>query len=426
MFERPIRLLLVEDSPEDAELLLRKLKKNGIEAEWERVDTSAAMVEALDRGGWDVIISDYFIPGFSGFEALELHQSRGEDIPFIIVSGKAGEDTAVEAMKAGAHDYILKGNLARLAPAIRRELEEAETRRQRALAEKELRTLKHAIETIPIGVTIADVTGRIIFTNLAEAEMHGYSVEELVGNDVRIFSPNAEAKEWNREEIRHYGCLCRESLNVRKDGSIFPVYLISSVVQDNSGEPVAIVTACEDITERKQVEERLRYMSTHDTLTGFYNRAFFDEELSRLADQRLVPVSVIMLDVDGLKDVNDNLGHAAGDKVLKQTASVLLSVFRTEDLVARIGGDEFVVMLPGAEENVVEKAIKRIRDVIEQSACSFGGIGLSLSIGAATTYDPEKLDETLKLADERMYEDKLTKSGRKISASVNDRRLPDR
>jgi diguanylate cyclase (GGDEF)-like protein/PAS domain S-box-containing protein len=419
-------MLLVEDSPEDAELLLWHLRKNGIEAEWERVDSSSDMSGALERGGWDVIVSDYIMPGFSGLEALELVKSRGEDIPFIIVSGKVGEDTAVEAMKAGAHDYILKGNLARLAPAIHRELAESEMRRQRIMTEKELRTLKHAIETIPVGVTIADMAGKIIFTNQAEADMHGYTVDELLGCNVRIFSAPEFRKEWRRGDIKDYACLRRETVNIRKDGTTFPVYLISSVVLDASGAPVAVITACEDITERKKAEERLRYMSTHDTLTGFYNRAFFDEEIRRLKEQQLCPVSVIMVDVDGLKEVNDTLGHAAGDKVLKQTASVLLSVFRSEDIVARIGGDEFVIILPGAEQHVAEKAMTRIRDVLEQAKCSFVGIGLSLSLGAATAHDTEELEDALKLADERMYQDKLTKSSRKKAASLNDRRLLDR
>ncbi|GAM09845.1 putative diguanylate cyclase YegE [Geobacter sp. OR-1] len=426
MLDRPINILLVEDSPEDAELLLWHLKKNDIEASWERVDTPEEMIAALERESWDVIVSDYIMPGFSGLEALELLKSRSEDIPFIIVSGKVGEETAVEAMKAGAHDYILKGNLVRLAPAIQRELAESEMRRQRNYAEKELRTLKHAIETIPVGVTITDIEGKIIFTNQAEAEMHGYTVNELLGCDARIFSVPEHRKVWKKEDIKKFVCMRRETLNVRKNGDTFPVYLISSVVLDQSGEPVAIITACEDITERKKSEERLRYMSTHDTLTGFYNRAFFEEELKRLAEQRFAPVSVIMLDVDGLKQVNDTLGHAAGDKVLKQTASVLFSVFRSEDIVARIGGDEFVVILPGAEHHVAEKAMNRIRDVINQSTCSFGGLELSLSIGAATTDNPEGLEDAIKLADERMYQDKLTKSSRTLRSSLNDRRLSER
>lgn len=422
--DRAIKILLVEDSPDDAELLLWQLSKSSLNVDCERVDCAHDMIRALDAGGIDLVISDYILPGFSGLAALEIIKSRGDDLPFLIVSGKVGEDTAVEAMKAGAHDYILKGNLARLAPAIRRELEEAETRRQRNLAEKELRTLKHAIETIPVGLTIADMKGEIVFTNRAEAEMHGYKIEELLGADVRIFSLPDQRKIWNREEVRHFGCFRRETLNVRKDGTVFPAYLISSIVNDSSGEPLAVVTACEDITERKKAEERLLYMSTHDTLTGFYNRAYFEDELKRLAEQGLVPVSIIMLDVDGLKEVNDKLGHAAGDKLLKQTASVLLSVFRSEDLVARIGGDEFVVILPGGDPQVAEKAVQRIRYVIEQSTSTIGGIGLSLSVGTATTDDPDRLEDALRLADERMYQDKIGKSTRYNSSAFSERRTP--
>ncbi len=426
MQDVPLRILLVEDSLDDAEILLWQLEKAGIKAEWERVDTADAMDRALAQSQWDIVISDYIMPGFSGLAALELLHSCGMDIPMIIVSGKMGEDTAVEAMKAGAHDYILKGNLARMVPAIRRELEEAETRRQRRRVEQELRTLKQAIETIPIGVTISDSDGRIIFANKAEAEIHGYELGELIGQDVSIFVAPEMRKDCSKIEIGQSANLRRETVNIRKDGSTFPAYIVSSVVTEG-GEPIAVVSACEDISERKEAEERLRYMSTHDTLTGFYNRAFFEEEMVRLREERLAPVSVVMVDVDGLKGVNDTLGHAAGDKVLKQTASVLMSVFRTEDIVARIGGDEFVVLLPGADHTVVDKTVQRVRDVVAQASRSMGGLGLSLSIGVATADDPEMLAETLKLADERMYRDKIAKSDKrdKDRQAMNDRRLLD-
>ena len=425
MSERSLRILVVEDSSDDAELLLWQLKKAGIMTEWERVETAAAMTEALDRTAWDIVISDYIMPGFSGLAALDILKSKGLDIPVIIVSGKMGEETAVEAMKAGAHDYLLKENLSRLAPAIRRELREAETRAQQRQSEQELRTLKHAIETIPIGVTIADSDGRIIFTNHAEAEMHGYTVEELIGKDVRIFSSPEQRRKWDKKDIRRFANARRETVNIRKNGSRFPAYLVSSVIFADDGEPVAVITACEDITERKEAEERLRYMSTHDTLTGFYNRAFFDEEMDRLCQGCQVPVSAIMVDVDGLKEVNDTLGHAAGDKILKQTAHVLMSVFRAEDIVARIGGDEFVVLLPGADQLVVDKAVQRIRDVVNQVSLTLGGLGLSLSLGAATADEPDKLMETVRLADEQMYKDKLSKAcrGKQGMQTLNERRI---
>ena len=131
-----IRVLLVEDSPDDAALLIRQLRLGGFEPVCERVDTAGSMSAALDARHWDIIIADYTLPRFSGLAALALTHQRGLDLPFIIVSGTISEEVAVEAMKAGAHDYVLKGNLTRLAPAVEREMREAEARAGQRHAKK--------------------------------------------------------------------------------------------------------------------------------------------------------------------------------------------------------------------------------------------------------------------------------------------------
>lgn len=135
----PLSVLLVEDSEDDAVLLLRKLQHSGYDPMFERVDTAAGMNAALDQQMWDIVICDYSMPQFSAPAALKLLKQSGRDLPFIIVSGTIGEDIAVAAMKAGAHDYIIKGNLARLAPAIERELREAEVRLARRRAEEQIK-----------------------------------------------------------------------------------------------------------------------------------------------------------------------------------------------------------------------------------------------------------------------------------------------
>ncbi len=144
-----LRVLMIEDSEDDLILISREIKGAGYSLTHERVDNREAMKKALDGRRWDVVISDYVMPRFSGLEALKVLHESGQDLPFIIVSGKIGEDTAVEAMKAGAHDYILKGKLARLVPAIERELKDAETRRQRRLADE---ALKRAYEDLEVKV----------------------------------------------------------------------------------------------------------------------------------------------------------------------------------------------------------------------------------------------------------------------------------
>lgn len=138
--KQTLRLLLIEDSEDDALFLLRALRKAEFEIVSERVETEQEMKEAIARESWDFVIADYVIPGFGGLKALEVLQKTGLDLPFIIVSGHIGEDIAVEAMKAGAHDYVMKDHLARLVPAVRRELKEAEVRRARKQAELELAT----------------------------------------------------------------------------------------------------------------------------------------------------------------------------------------------------------------------------------------------------------------------------------------------
>src|SRR5262245_15018175 len=129
-----LRVLIVEDSEDDAALLLDELRRVGFEPAWERVERGDAMRDALGRGPWDVVIADYSMPGFSGLGALALLHESGLDIPFTLLSGTVGEELAVQAMKAGAHDYIMKGQLARLLPAIEREMREAETRAARRRA----------------------------------------------------------------------------------------------------------------------------------------------------------------------------------------------------------------------------------------------------------------------------------------------------
>jgi signal transduction histidine kinase len=162
-----LRALLVEDSADDAELLRRELKRAGFALFDERVESATEFVEALDREGWDVVLSDFTMPGFGGTAALEILKARGLDIPFIIVSGSVGEDVAVEVMKAGAHDYFSKGNTTRLASAIEREVREAERRRQRLMEQRQLEAEKEHL----LGELKTAVQARDDFLSIASHEL---------------------------------------------------------------------------------------------------------------------------------------------------------------------------------------------------------------------------------------------------------------
>ncbi|MBI2863891.1 MAG: response regulator [Chloroflexi bacterium] len=159
--DKRLRVLVVEDSEDDAELLLRELRRGGYDPISERVDTAEAMSEALQGREWHIVLADYVMPRFSGLAALELLQAKGIDLPFVVVSGQIGEDVAVRAMKAGASDYILKGHLGRLIPAVRRELREADVRRERRKAEQERDRLMEQLR---------DVNEQLVVRSLAAQE----------------------------------------------------------------------------------------------------------------------------------------------------------------------------------------------------------------------------------------------------------------
>src|SRR4029079_14048103 len=169
--KNPLHVLIVEDSENDAALLEIELERAGYAPQCTRVDTPEAMDAALNRQRWDCIIADYVMPHFNGLAALGLVKSKGLDLPFIIVSGHISDDTAVAAMKAGAHDYVMKDNLARLGPAVERELRDVEVRRARKLTEKKLweeHAFRSAIEnSIPSGIVVLNLDGKQTYVNPA-------------------------------------------------------------------------------------------------------------------------------------------------------------------------------------------------------------------------------------------------------------------
>lgn len=190
------------------------------------------------------------------------------------------------------------------------------------------------------------------------------------------------------------------------DERIIPVEVVISAIGDAKGNLKEFVGISRDITERKKAEEKLKYRSTHDSQTGLYNRAYFDAELERIASGRQFPVSFIVADLDGLKRVNDTLGHEAGDQLIKGAAVVLKSVFRASDVVARTGGDEFVIILYERDEAWALASLERIRGCADDYNRQTAAQPVSISLGVGTAMGGEEVPQALKEADERMYADK--------------------
>lgn len=253
-----VHVLIIEDSEDDALLLLRELRRGGYAPVHMRVDTSADLEQALDTHAWDIIIADYAMPRFSAPAALQLVQQRGLNVPFIIVSGAIGEETAVAAMKAGAHDYLLKHNLARLVPAVDRELREVQSRvarkhAEQALQESEAR-FRQIFEAAPMGVAVVNLEDRLLKVNTTFKKMLGYTEEELIGCPLAAIT--------HPEDVDVDAILTRgasrssqaEKRLLRKNQELLWAKVTTTVMRSEQGALVHGLHVVEDITDRKRVD----------------------------------------------------------------------------------------------------------------------------------------------------------------------------
>src|SRR5215831_8040863 len=181
---QPVRLVLVEDVPTEAEIAVRQLEAGGFSCSWQRVDSEVALRRALAEARPDLILSDFTLPGFDGLSALEVAREISPDTPFIFLSGTIGEESAIDALRRGAYDYVLKTNLARLAPAVRRALNEATARRSRLALEQQLRDI---VLTSQDWIWEHDREGKFTFSSDSVRNILGYAPEEIVGKNASQF-----------------------------------------------------------------------------------------------------------------------------------------------------------------------------------------------------------------------------------------------
>jgi PAS domain S-box-containing protein len=252
---RPLKVLIVEDNPADAELALRQLRRDGFEPEWERVDTEDAYLARL-QVGLDLILSDYDMPLFSGLRALELLKTSGLDVPFVLVSGTIGEDIAVIAMKKGASDYLLKDRLARLGQSIDHLLNERRLQRERRQAGEALRLFRALLDQSNDSIEVLDPeTARFIDVNEKGFTCLGYSRAEFLSLRLFDIELGLKMQAWPQllAKIRTTGSVRGEGIHQRKDGTTFPVEFSVKLVKLDRDYLLAVVR---DISERKEMEAK--------------------------------------------------------------------------------------------------------------------------------------------------------------------------
>jgi two-component system, cell cycle sensor histidine kinase and response regulator CckA len=297
-----LRVLIVEDSEDDMLLVLRELRRGGYTVDSIRVETSAAMQAALEQQQWDVVIADYSLPAFSAPQALQLLQSLNLDLPFIIVSGKIGEETAVAAMKAGAHDYLIKGNLARLVPAVERELREAVERQKRHSAEQALRESEERyrllFESNPNPMWVFDLkTLAFLAVNQAAIAHYGYSKHEFLSMMLSDICPTEDSSVLPEAQLslgqNHKGIY----KHLKKDGKLIDVEILAHTFSF-TGKPASLVLI-NDITEKKQLEAQLlraQRLESLGTLASGIAHDFNNILTPILAASQLLPLKLPDLD----------------------------------------------------------------------------------------------------------------------------------
>lgn len=260
------------------------------------------------------------------------------------------------------------------------------------------------------GILIVTEQGKILDANQAMETMLGYSINDLTRYNLSDISipDDQENDELLIKDLvegrRTYFNV--EKRYVRSDGIPLWVMLTVFAVTNDFGTPY-IITMLEDISARKSAELHLEHVSTHDSLTGLYNRAYFDSEFNRMQNGLQVPVSIVIVDVDGLKRVNDTAGHDAGDYLIISVAKVLSEAVGAEGVLARIGGDEFALLLPKTNEDAAQQVVQRIRSCQECFNHANPRHAVAFSIGVATANKGSAIPQTFKHADAQMYADKM-------------------
>jgi diguanylate cyclase (GGDEF)-like protein/PAS domain S-box-containing protein len=423
-----MKILLVDDSKVSL-MRARSILINS-DVDCEEILTSASGQEALDLmevETVDLVLLDIVMPGLDGFDVLKRikAQPRHRDVQVLMLTGRKDQESIMESFALGAADYITKPIeeiefLARVRAAVR-------TRREilaRQQVEKALRTAKDHLQAIYNSVhdsiSIHELDGTIIDVNDRMLVMFGVSREQVstlsikddlsnpdISSDI---SPDQLSNHWEKA-VAGENLLFEWKVRRPGDGTVFDAEIFLRKL--TLGKKEMILAAIRDITARKQMEMQLRYLSMHDSLTGLYNRAYFEEEMRRLDAGREDPVSLVVCDIDGLKPVNDTLGHGAGDTLLKTAAHVIRDAFRDGDAVARVGGDEFAVLLPRTNSATAAKMVRRLGERVAKYNTSRPEIPLSISTGYATREGVRiTLNELFRQADDNMYREKRCRKER--------------
>lgn len=411
-----LRLLIVENSDADRALLLRALDSQGYAVVSLAVATAMELRAALEEEQWDLIICGQPIADFPAAAALAIAKEVRPALPFIIVSSETDLNLAVALIKLGAQDYVQKSELVRLGAVIDRELRTAEWRRRQKVTEGKLyetqELFRAIVENVGDLVAVLDTEGRRVYNSPSYRPLfREKDIRQGSSSFMEIHPDDRDRiKAVFRKTVETGIGECSEFRFVLRDGSIRFMESDGRAIHDAEGKVSKVVVVSRDITEQKRLEADLREMAATDMLTGLPNRRHFlgqlEQEKARVSRAEEKCAAVLMIDIDHFKVVNDTFGHAAGDHVLRHLATLMKEDLRKIDTLGRLGGEEFAVILPGADSSAAEVFAERLRKQVAETPAVLDAwtIPLTISIGV-TEIKPgdDSADDALTRADRALY-----------------------
>lgn len=413
-----LKILMLEDSATDAELLRTMLQRSGLDFDWVCVENESGFKRELDAFEPNIVLSDYNLPAYDGGTALQHVLATHPHLPVIIVTGALGEEKAVQLLRDGAVDYILKDRLARLPDAVKRALGNSRVAAERLVAQGKLvesdRLLRQAQEIAHLGSLRWELAEDLIYCSEEAYRIFGLLPDES-GHEPRSFFEQVVLPsdyEFFWKEIQdtragksEFNCEVRFR---RPTGEMRWVHGQARIICDEAGKPAKLIAALLDITERKATESRILYMANHDALTGLPNREQLYANLGSAinsSNRNNHGFALMFLDLDHFKDINDTLGHDVGDRLLVEMSQRLLKACRSEDTVSRLGGDEFILLLPESDEQGAAQAANKLLAIVSRPfMIDLHEINVTGSIGIAIyPIDGENIDQLSRHADAAMY-----------------------
>lgn len=407
-----LKVLFVEDYEVDVELAVLELERDGFAVMWTRVEEEKDLRNYLVSNTPDIVLSDYSMPHFDGLSALRIVKEIAPDLPFIFVSGTIGEERAIESIKNGATDYVLKGNIRRLGTSIRRTLAEKRDQVLAKIAEEERSRLAAILEATSDFVTIYNPNGKLIYANNALCKLYGVTGLNISDMDMYALYP-----QWSRNIIQDEGITTAvekghwhgEVALLTGNRDEIPVSKVIIAHKNKENKLQYISTIARDIRERKEYEARITHLANYDALTNLPNRILLSDRVSQAttygwrADRS---IALLVVDIDRFKLVNDGFGQAVGDKLLKMVADRLYDTLREGDTVARLGADAFAVLATNlANSDDVLIVARKIQESLRKPiTIDVHDIHITVSIGASIyPRDGSDFESLLRNSDAAMH-----------------------